>query len=136
MANIVKEIVSGYDVDGIHLDYIRYNHVANGWSEEDFARIAAMGADVEQVKYMINKTFYQDKLPAGDTHYIYFGAEALPAVYDLAGSIALLANCERTVSIEEDDETVEKPTHCSFCKRPLVAGRYAFYDNMRQRTWH
>ena len=67
MANIVTEIASGYDVDGIHLDYIRYNHVANGWSEEDFSRIAAMGADVEQVKYMINKTFYQDKLPAGET---------------------------------------------------------------------
>ena len=66
MSNIVKEIVSGYDVDGVHLDYIRYNHLANGWSETDFARIAAMGADVEQVKYMINKTFYQDKLPAGD----------------------------------------------------------------------
>ncbi len=66
MSNIVKEIVSGYDVDGIHLDYIRYNHLANGWSEVDFARIAAMGADVEQVKYMINKTFYQDQLPEGD----------------------------------------------------------------------
>jgi len=66
MSNIVKEIVSGYDVDGIHLDYIRYNHLANGWGEEDFARIAAMGADVEQVKYMIHKTFYQDQLPEGD----------------------------------------------------------------------
>ena len=67
MTNIVKEIVSGYDVDGVHLDYIRYNHLANGWSETDFARIAAMGADVEQVKYMINKTFYQDQLPEGET---------------------------------------------------------------------
>ena len=67
MSNIVKEIVTGYDVDGVHLDYIRYNHLANGWGEQDFARIAAMGADVEQVKYMINKTFYQDQLPEGET---------------------------------------------------------------------
>ncbi|MBP3412674.1 MAG: family 10 glycosylhydrolase [Oscillospiraceae bacterium] len=67
MTNIVKEIASGYDIDGIHLDYIRYNHLTNGWSETDFANIQAMGADVEQVKYMLHKTFYADKLPAGET---------------------------------------------------------------------
>ena len=67
MANIATEIATGYDVDGIHLDYIRYNHLANGWSETDFANLEAMGADIDRVKYLINKTFYADQLPEGET---------------------------------------------------------------------
>ena len=67
MSNIVKEIVTGYDIDGIHLDYIRYNHLANGWGAEDFARVQQYGVTEAQVRYMINKTFYQDNLPAGET---------------------------------------------------------------------
>ncbi|MBR2986948.1 MAG: hypothetical protein IKC63_02910, partial [Clostridia bacterium] len=70
-------------------------------------------------------------LPAGDSHYIYFGADTLPSVYDLAGSLSLLANCERKIGEEKEKETEEKPTHCSFCKRPLVTGRYAIYDKHR-----
>ena len=67
MKNITTEIVSNYDIDGIHLDYIRYNHACNGWSEEDFANLEAMGANVENVKYLIRKTFYQNQLEADDT---------------------------------------------------------------------
>ena len=67
MADIATEIASGYEVDGIHLDYIRYNHLANGWSEADFAALEAMGANIENVKYLINKTFYADRLPEGET---------------------------------------------------------------------
>ncbi|HHY81378.1 MAG TPA: family 10 glycosylhydrolase [Clostridiales bacterium] len=32
---IVKEIANNYDIDGLHFDYIRYNHAANGWGPED-----------------------------------------------------------------------------------------------------
>ena len=67
MAAIVTEILAGYEVDGIHLDYIRYNHLANGWGAEDFAALEAMGAKEEDVRYIINKTFYQDRLPEGET---------------------------------------------------------------------
>lgn len=70
-------------------------------------------------------------LPAGDAHYIYFGAHALPETYDLAGSLSLLANCERRIGEDKEEEMVEKPTHCSFCKRSLVTGRYAIYDEHR-----
>jgi hypothetical protein len=54
-------------VDGIHLDYIRYNHLTNGWSAEDFAAMEARGIKEADVRYLINKTFYQDQLPAGET---------------------------------------------------------------------
>ena len=37
LASIAREIVGNYDVDGVHLDYIRYNHAQNGWGAEDFA---------------------------------------------------------------------------------------------------
>ena len=67
MYNITSEILSGYDVDGIHLDYIRYNHLANGWSSEDFAAMEARGVKEADVRYLLNKTFYQDQLPAGET---------------------------------------------------------------------
>ena len=74
MTNVVTEIVSQYEVDGIHLDYIRYNHLANGWSETDFANLEAMGANIENVKYLMHKTFYADQLPEGeevDANYIF-----------------------------------------------------------------
>ena len=66
MANIVKEIITKYRVDGIHLDYIRYNVLLNGWGEEDFAALKAMGANVARAKYLLNKTYLQNWIPAGD----------------------------------------------------------------------
>ncbi len=71
------------------------------------------------------------KLPAGEAHYIYFGADELPSVYDLPGSLSLLANCERKIGEDKQEVESNKPTHCSFCKQPLVAGRYAIYDEHR-----
>lgn len=72
------------------------------------------------------------ELPEGEAHYIYFGSETLPEIYDLPGSLELLANCARVMGIEEtEDDATEKPTHCSFCSRPLVSGRYGTYDNNR-----
>lgn len=73
MRDVVKEIAA-YDVDGLHLDYIRYNHLCNGWSDVDRANLEAMGANLQNVDYMIAKTFYQDRLESGDTvdeHYIF-----------------------------------------------------------------
>ena len=54
---LVTELLRNYDVDGFHFDYIRYNHLENGWSETDFANLEAMGANVPQIKEMIERTF-------------------------------------------------------------------------------
>lgn len=56
MANLVTELVENYDIDGIHMDYIRYNHMSNGWSEQDFAALEAMGANIDRVKELIEIT--------------------------------------------------------------------------------
>lgn len=58
MSSIVTELLTNYDIDGIHFDYIRYNHACNGWSETDKQNLAAMGADVEHLQQMIEAEFY------------------------------------------------------------------------------
>lgn len=57
MKDVVRELCSGYRIDGLHLDYIRYNHLLYGWSEDDQARYAAAGADVAHLRDMMDKTF-------------------------------------------------------------------------------
>jgi len=56
MADIAAELAA-YDIDGLHFDYIRYNHLTNGWSEADFAALAEMGADLGRVRELIETTF-------------------------------------------------------------------------------
>ncbi len=56
IGNVAKELAQ-YDIDGIHLDYIRYNHNANGWSEQDFENLAAMGANIDRVKELVETTW-------------------------------------------------------------------------------
>jgi len=56
MTTVAAELAA-YDIDGLHFDYIRYNHLANGWGENDFAALAAMGANIERVKELIETTF-------------------------------------------------------------------------------
>ena len=56
MMNIVTELAA-YDIDGLHLDYIRYNHLANGWSQEDLIALEQMGANINRVKELVETTF-------------------------------------------------------------------------------
>ena len=56
IGNVAKELAA-YKIDGLHFDYIRYNHNANGWSEKDFENLAAMGANVERVKELVETTW-------------------------------------------------------------------------------
>lgn len=56
IGNVARELAE-YDIDGLHLDYVRYNHNANGWSEEDFERLASMGANLDRVKELVETTW-------------------------------------------------------------------------------
>lgn len=60
MKAIIRELVANYDIDGIHFDYIRYNHVCNGWGPEDIEELERRGANVDHLKELIEKTFYRD----------------------------------------------------------------------------
>ena len=56
IGNVARELAA-YEIDGIHFDYIRYNHNANGWSEKDFENLAAMGANIDRVKELVETTW-------------------------------------------------------------------------------
>ncbi len=60
MERIVRELFTGCDIDGLHLDYIRYNHLFYGWAEEDLARYRAQGADIDRLRAMMDRTFTAD----------------------------------------------------------------------------
>lgn len=78
MQRFVQDVCSRYDIDGLHLDYIRYNHLLYGWGEEDLARYAAAGADPGHLRRLMEATFCSgennqpecifDAFRAGDEH--------------------------------------------------------------------
>ena len=58
MEALMTELAENYEIDGLHFDYIRYNHICNGWGPEDIAELEERGADVDHLKELINETFY------------------------------------------------------------------------------
>lgn len=63
MAEITRELCRSYPIDGLHLDYIRYNHLIYGWAEEDLCRYAAEGADTARLKAMMDRAFPGEEGP-------------------------------------------------------------------------
>jgi len=63
MTDFTRELCRNYPIDGLHLDYIRYNHLVYGWSEEDQARYAAEGADVSVLRAMMDRAFPGEEGP-------------------------------------------------------------------------
>ena len=63
MADITRELCRKYPIDGLHLDYIRYNHLIYGWSEDDLAHYAAEGADVSVLRGMMDRAFPGEEGP-------------------------------------------------------------------------
>lgn len=68
MEDVVSDMVRRYDVDGVHLDYIRYNHLVYGWSPEDLKRYAARGVNPDRAVEMMKRTFCGDE---PDEEYIF-----------------------------------------------------------------
>ncbi len=76
MRGVLGEVARHYEIDGLHLDYIRYNHLTYGWDERDVKRYAAAGADTAHLRALMERTFLQgekneencifDALRAGD----------------------------------------------------------------------
>ena len=62
MADVTREVCR-YPIDGLHLDYIRYNHLVYGWSEDDQARYAAEGADLAHLRAMMDRAFRDEEGP-------------------------------------------------------------------------
>ena len=58
LLKLLGEMLHNYDVDGVHLDYLRYNHLLYGWSEADKLRYQHSGVNVEHVCELIECTFY------------------------------------------------------------------------------
>lgn len=68
--SLIKEVVQNYDVDGIHLDYIRYPHAAYGFNENyEVAEAKKLGINLDRVKDLLTKTYYQHT----DTNGSYYG---------------------------------------------------------------
>jgi len=104
MIRLVRELCGRYEVDGLHLDYIRYNHLLYGWDAEDQRRYAAAGADMARLRELMEATFYGE---GGETSCIFDalrdGDESARAlaevrrqdVRDFAGALTHAAREER-----------------------------------------
>ena len=65
MQDVLADMLRRYEVDGVHLDYIRYNHLIYGWSEADLARYAAGGVDLARIRALMDETFLGES-PKGE----------------------------------------------------------------------
>lgn len=61
MEDVVREISRNYPIDGIHLDYIRYNHITSGWSEADLKLYEEEGADPARLHEMMDRMYYREE---------------------------------------------------------------------------
>jgi len=73
MRSLLTDMLRRYDPDGVHLDYIRYNHLICGWSAEDQERYRAGGVDLGRVMPLMEKTFLGDA-PDGEAVFNAFRA--------------------------------------------------------------
>jgi uncharacterized lipoprotein YddW (UPF0748 family) len=61
----IQEVLEGYDVDGIHLDYIRYGHLCYCFCPKHQAAAATNGIDLAKVREAAYKTLYAPKKQSG-----------------------------------------------------------------------
>ena len=105
MQGILREMARNYDIDGLHLDYIRYNHLTYGWDEKDKRRYAAAGADLKHVCDLMDRTFFRgekneencifDALRAGDESVRAVARVRREDVKRFARELILPVRCER-----------------------------------------
>ncbi len=92
MKSLLTEVVANYDIDGIHLDYIRYPHALYGFSEAELAAAGQRGVDIDRIKALMNQTFYDPKdntgifraFAAGDLDVVKWAENRSAIIADLA----------------------------------------------------
>ncbi len=87
MDSVVRDLCRRYDIDGLHLDYIRYNHLLYGWDDADLSRYAAAGADIPHIRRLMEQTFFGES--GGD------GARIFDALREEDRSVRALADVRR-----------------------------------------
>ena len=104
MERFVQEMCGRYEIDGLHLDYIRYNHLLYGWGEEDVARYAAAGADPAHLRRLMDAAFCaENKQPeclfdafrAGDPHVLALAQARRQDVVRFASALTAAARAEK-----------------------------------------
>lgn len=60
LSDLVKELITKCDVDGIHLDYIRWPHVVYSFGPKDYELAKANGINLSKVEEYVKLTFYGD----------------------------------------------------------------------------
>jgi uncharacterized lipoprotein YddW (UPF0748 family) len=73
--SLVQEVLDNYDVDGIHLDYIRYGHACYCFCPKHQAAAAKQGIDLAKVREAVYKTFYAPKQQSGLYFDLYRGGD-------------------------------------------------------------
>ena len=77
------------------------------------------------------------ELAGGQKHYIYFGANTLPSVYDLEGLCNILKGFNKLFSDGKNDSMTaiedeeEEELYCAFCHERLERGRYFRFNKTR-----
>ena len=61
---IIRDMLERYQIDGVHLDYVRYNHLLYGWSDADKERYRQRGVDVTRACELVRRTFYGEAADA------------------------------------------------------------------------
>ena len=104
MTRFTRELCRAYPIDGLHLDYIRYNHLIYGWSADDLGRYAAEGADTTALQAMMERAFpgeegaeiFFDAYRAGDSNVHALARARRRDVVNFASTLTNAARAERS----------------------------------------
>ncbi|MBQ7868510.1 MAG: family 10 glycosylhydrolase [Clostridia bacterium] len=105
METIIREVCSRYEVDGLHLDYIRYNHLLYGWGDEDMERYQAEGASKACLHALMQRAYQAgeyrnedvllDAYRSGDENLRAFARARRKDVVYFASALTAAARAER-----------------------------------------
>lgn len=91
---MIREVLENYDVDGIHLDYIRYGHVVYCFCPHHYEKAASLGINIERVREAIGKTFYDGPWGKPNSQYVFnaYENEGYPEHEDVKAWMDMRAN--------------------------------------------